>query len=164
MRRRVSEFETAELAQDLANLTHLSEESLNDHFRRLYGVEPPTRMRRPLLICAIAYRLQEKALGGLKPATRRLLASVAADATARRTMHVASERKIRPGTTLVALACGLCTGVLIISRPKCCTEASNPVEATQAGEQLEEILLEKGRVHAEFQRQRTSQARANLAD
>src|ERR1700687_4794542 len=38
------------------------------------------------------------------------------------------------------------------------------VEAAQAGEQLEEILLEKGRVHAEFQRQRASQARANLAD
>src|SRR6202043_2605571 len=38
------------------------------------------------------------------------------------------------------------------------------VEATQAGEQLEQILLEKGRVHAEFQRQRAPQARANLAD
>src|SRR6202171_1719517 len=38
------------------------------------------------------------------------------------------------------------------------------VGATPAGEQLEEILLEKGRVHAEFQRQRAPQARANLAD
>src|ERR1700687_4356474 len=32
------------------------------------------------------------------------------------------------------------------------------VGATQAGEQLEEILLEKGRVHAEFQRQPPPQA------
>src|SRR6202158_6024575 len=32
------------------------------------------------------------------------------------------------------------------------------VGATPAGEQLEEILLEKGRVHAEFQRQRAPQA------
>ena len=31
-------------------------------------------------------------------------------------------------------------------------------------EQLEQILLEKGRVHAEFQRQRAPEARANLAD
>jgi hypothetical protein len=38
------------------------------------------------------------------------------------------------------------------------------VGATQAVEQLEQILLEKGRVHAEFQRQRAPQARANLAD
>ena len=38
------------------------------------------------------------------------------------------------------------------------------VEATQAVEQLEQILLEKGRVHTEFQRQRAPQACANLAD
>src|SRR5208282_621997 len=38
------------------------------------------------------------------------------------------------------------------------------VEAPQAVEQLEQILLEKGRVHAEFQRQRAPQARANFAD
>src|SRR5580700_7594988 len=38
------------------------------------------------------------------------------------------------------------------------------IEATLAGEQLEQILLEKGCVHAEFQRQSAAQARANLAD
>jgi hypothetical protein len=38
------------------------------------------------------------------------------------------------------------------------------VEAPQAVEQLEQILLEKGRVHAEFQGQRAAQARANVAD
>ena len=101
MRRRLSEAQSERLAQDLADLTHLSEDRLNDHFRHLYGVEPPARLRRPLLIRAIAYRLQEKALGGLKPATRRLLASIADDATARRTMHVPRERKIKPGTTLL---------------------------------------------------------------
>ncbi len=40
-------------------------------------------------------------MGGLKPATRRLLASVADDATAGRTRPVARERKIKPGTTLL---------------------------------------------------------------
>src|ERR1700722_20145520 len=38
------------------------------------------------------------------------------------------------------------------------------VGATQAGEQLEQILLEKGRVHAEFRPQPAPQAPANLAD
>ena len=38
------------------------------------------------------------------------------------------------------------------------------IEATQAGEQLEEIVLEKGRVHAKFQGQRVPQAGAHLAD
>jgi hypothetical protein len=89
------------LAQDLTQLPHLSGDRLNDHLRRLYGVAPPARLRRPLLIRAIAYQLQEKALGGLKPATRRLLASVADASTARRTVQVPAERKIKPGTTLL---------------------------------------------------------------
>jgi hypothetical protein len=101
MRQKLSENEAAKLAQGLVTLPQLSEENLNDHFRRLYGSEPPARMRRPLLIRAIAYRLQEKARGGLKPATRRLLASIAGDATARRTVRVATERKLMPGATLV---------------------------------------------------------------
>src|SRR4030088_2823299 len=37
------------------------------------------------------------------------------------------------------------------------------VEATQAGEQLEQILLEKGRVHAESQRRRAPPCPGNLA-
>src|ERR1700687_3883044 len=67
----------------------------------MYRADPPPRMRRALLIQALAYRLQEKPLGGLKPTTRRLLAGIADDATARRTRPVARERKIKPGTTLL---------------------------------------------------------------
>jgi hypothetical protein len=58
-------------------------------------------LRRSLLVRALAYRLQEKALGGLKSTTRRLLASVADDTTARRTVHVVRKCKIKPGTTLL---------------------------------------------------------------
>jgi hypothetical protein len=101
MRRRLSAVETEKLPQDLGSLFQLSEEDLNDDFQRLYGVEPPARMRRSLLIRAIAYRLQEKALGGLKPATRRLLVSVGADAIARPVVDGAREGKVKPGTTLL---------------------------------------------------------------
>jgi hypothetical protein len=101
MRQKLSEAEVARLARDLADLAQLNEEDLNDHFRRLYGVEPPAQIRRSLLIRAIAYRLQEKTLGGLKPATRRLLANLAADATARGTVHLSPKREIKPGTTLL---------------------------------------------------------------
>src|SRR5580692_8188361 len=95
MQRRLSEAQSEKLAQDLAQLPHLSGDRLNDHLLRLYGVAPPARLRRPLLIRAIAYQLREKALGGLKPATRRLLASVADASTARRTVQVPAERKIK---------------------------------------------------------------------
>ena len=66
MRRGLSEAQAERLAQDLADLAYLNEASLNDHFRCLYGVEPPARLRQPLLIQALAYRMQEKAMGGLK--------------------------------------------------------------------------------------------------
>src|ERR1700730_10318748 len=54
------------------------------------------------MVQAIAYRLQEKALGGLEPATLRLLERVADDAAARRRV-AATPAKIRvsAGTVLI---------------------------------------------------------------
>jgi hypothetical protein len=101
MRRRLSEVQAEKLAQDLAQLPHFSGDRLDGEFRQLYGVEPPAWLRRSLLIRAIAYRLQEKVLGGLKPATRRLLSSAAQDAVASRSQKQPSECKIKPGTTLL---------------------------------------------------------------
>ena len=67
----------------------------------LYCTETPTRISRDLLVRAMAYRIQEKALGGLKPATRRLLAKVAADASANRSIDVAPGPDLKPGTVLL---------------------------------------------------------------
>jgi len=50
---------------------------------------------------ALAYRIQEKALGGLKPSTRRLLAKVAADVSARRPIQGAPEPSLKPGSVLL---------------------------------------------------------------
>ena len=75
--------------------------NLKQRWRALYGSEPPPHISRELLIRALAYRIQEKALGGLKPSTRRLLTKVAADASARRPIEVAPEPSIKPGTVLL---------------------------------------------------------------
>jgi hypothetical protein len=102
MQRNLSDTESATLTRNLSDLGRLDVGRLNDRFRSLYGTEPPMRLRRPLLIRAVAYRLQERALGGLKPTTRRLLASAAAaDTTAPRTTPAPCERRIKPGTTLL---------------------------------------------------------------
>ena len=101
MRRKLSEADSEKLANELAGLQRLSDEKLNQQFKITYRADPPSRMRRPLLIQALAYRMQEKAQGGLKPATRRLLTSIADDATVRRARPVARERRIKPGTTLL---------------------------------------------------------------
>ena len=89
------------LAGDLANLSGLDFDALKNRWRALYGSEPPAGIWRSLLVRAIAYKLQEQALGGLKPATRRWLARAADNiATGRASIAHASPR-IKPGTRLL---------------------------------------------------------------
>ena len=57
-------------------------------------------MRRRLLILAVGYRLQERVLGGLKPATRRRLAGVTEDLAAGREI-AEPVRGLKPGTRLL---------------------------------------------------------------
>src|SRR5208283_1762606 len=89
------------LACEIAALRDATSANLKERWRALYGTEAPRRISRDLLIRALAYRIQEKALGGLKPSTRRLLIKVAADASARRPIEVAPEPSIKPGTVLL---------------------------------------------------------------
>jgi Protein of unknown function (DUF2924) len=62
-----------ELAPDIEGLLALDASALRRQWTALFGSEPSPSFGRALLIRAIAYRLQEKAFGGLKPATQRLL-------------------------------------------------------------------------------------------
>jgi hypothetical protein len=66
----------AELAAAIGGLAKLDGATLKAQWRTLYGSAPPRRITRGLLIGAVAYRLQQQALGGLTPATRRLLNAV----------------------------------------------------------------------------------------
>ena len=67
----------------------------------LYRTEAPVRIGQILLLQAVAYRLQEKALGGLKPSTRRLLERTAEDSFHRRTPIGASATRVTPGSVLI---------------------------------------------------------------
>jgi hypothetical protein len=58
---------------EIEGLRTLNREVLNQRWCELFASERPPRVCGELLIKALAYRLQEKALGGLKPTTRRLL-------------------------------------------------------------------------------------------
>jgi hypothetical protein len=53
----------------LDRLRALNPGELREHWQTLFGSDPPPKLRFSLMVQAIAYRLQEKALGGLKPAT-----------------------------------------------------------------------------------------------
>jgi len=100
MKRKVSVIPSA-LAREIAALPEATSSNLKEHWRALYGTAVPRRISRDLLIRALAYRIQEKALGGLKPSTRRLLTKIAADASARRPIEVAPEPSLKPGTVLL---------------------------------------------------------------
>jgi len=100
MRHKVCSSSSA-LAHEIAALRRATAADLKERWRVLYSTEPPRRISRDLLMRALAYRIQEKALGGLKPSTRRLLAKVEADASARRSLQVVPEPTLKPGTVLL---------------------------------------------------------------
>lgn len=65
------------LAADLAALSQRTYPELQAEWRRLYRSPPPKKISRDLLELGIAWKLQEKALGGLTPAARRQLDAIA---------------------------------------------------------------------------------------
>jgi len=100
MKRKASITRSA-LVREIERLKEATPSDLKERWRTLYGGEPPGRISRDLLVRALAYRIQEQALGGLKPSTRRLLAKVAADASARRPILLAPGPDLKPGTVLL---------------------------------------------------------------
>ena len=67
------------LADDLARLPSLDRVALAAAWQTVYGAEPPRNISQPLMMRALAYRMQENALGGLKPSTQRYLMKIAED-------------------------------------------------------------------------------------
>jgi len=74
---------------------------LRQRWKALYGTEPPPRASRDFVTRALAYRIQERALGGLSVSTRRLLERVAEDVSERRRVRVAPTRKLHTGAILL---------------------------------------------------------------
>ena len=88
------------LASDLAALPDLSHNELKERWSDLFGSACPPGMSRNILVRAIAYRIQERALGGLKFSARRRFDRAAADLAAGRIPSPLSP-KVKPGTRLL---------------------------------------------------------------
>jgi hypothetical protein len=89
------------LEQDLKDLRTRSDDELKERWRNLYRTEPPNKIHRSLLIPAIAYRMQENALGALKPSFRRHLIHVARNTADGRQAPGCPSLSPKPGTVLV---------------------------------------------------------------
>ena len=97
----VSDVKSEKLAQELKDLETRGDDELKDRWRSLYGTKPPQKIHRSLLIAAVAHRMQENALGGLKSSVRRHLMQAANNpSTPRISPHLPSLRP-RAGTVLV---------------------------------------------------------------
>jgi DUF2924 family protein len=104
------------ISAKLAALSSLAVKELKQQWRSLYGSEPPRRISRELLIRAVAYRIQEQALGGLKPSTRRLLARLACDAHNGRPLKLSPCAPASAGTVLMREWQGITHEVRVLDR------------------------------------------------
>ena len=99
--RKVSDKEIEKLSREIVSLESLDLNQLRVRWKLLYEIEAPPHLSRDWLRRAVAYRIQENVLGGLKPATRRLLERIAEDARVRKPTKVVPMRKVGPNTILI---------------------------------------------------------------
>ena len=100
MKRRATSDPVA-LAAEIAGLSHLCIDELRKRWKGRFGKAPSLEIGRSFLIRAMAYRLQERAYGGLKPSTRRLLAEVTEGTARGSSPKTPQVRKAQSGTILV---------------------------------------------------------------
>ena len=91
----------ADLATRLAALPGLSHGDLRAEWRRLYRSEPPKKIGRDLLELGIAWRLQEKALGGMSAALKRRIADLAKTMETKGDLARARAVTLKPGARLM---------------------------------------------------------------
>lgn len=87
--------------ESLDRLPDLDLATLRQEWTRLYGTAPSRYISRDLLMRAVAYRLQENAYGGLKPAVVRQLRKVMEVLRAGRTPDTAVRPQMQPGVRLM---------------------------------------------------------------
>jgi hypothetical protein len=89
------------LASEIASLSKLGIDELRERWKAMFGKAPSQEIGRSFLTRAIAYRLQERAYGGLKPSTRRLLLRFSEETAAGSSPKKPQIRKAQSGTILI---------------------------------------------------------------
>ena len=103
------------LANEIGSLEGLPTHELRIVWRRLYRSEPPRCLPRDLLIRALAYRMQERAHGGLTPATKRKLRSLVAEIETKGTPAFDPGIVLKPGARLVREWAGQTHTVIVLA-------------------------------------------------
>ena len=85
----------------LARLPELDLSELRQQWRSLYKADASLHLSRALLVRAVAYRMQEVALGGLRPAQQRRLRQYAQEFKETGETRLRARPELKPGTRLV---------------------------------------------------------------
>src|ERR1700682_4397838 len=95
------EFPT-DVAQQLKLLPKMTGPELRALWQATFGRPQPKWVQKDFLVRALAYHLQERDFGGLKPATRRQLLRYAEEVEFKGdTIASLDKRRIKPGTRIV---------------------------------------------------------------
>jgi Protein of unknown function (DUF2924) len=90
-----------DLDNQLSQIPAMKTGDLRELWAKLFGEFPHPKLRRELLIPILAYRLQEKALGGLKPSVLRRLQAITAELGGGKRNTASRCLGPRPGTRMV---------------------------------------------------------------
>ena len=85
----------------LLRLPKLGLGELRQQWRALYKADASPHLSRELLLRAVAYRMQEVALGGLRPERQRQLRQFAEQLKESREGRIRARPELKPGTRLV---------------------------------------------------------------
>jgi Protein of unknown function (DUF2924) len=85
----------------LARLPNLDLGELRQQWRALYKAEASPHLSRELLVRAVAYRMQEVALGGLRPGRRHQLLRIAQQFKQTGAANAPPRPELKPGTRLM---------------------------------------------------------------
>lgn len=91
----------ADLTVKLAALHDMASDELRAEWRQIYRSHPPKRISRDLLALAIAWKLQERVHGGLTPAQKRKLATLAKELRENGDLSGGPAIRIKPGSKLI---------------------------------------------------------------
>jgi hypothetical protein len=102
------------VAAQIEALPSLSLAELRAEWRRRFRSPPPNRLSRDLLMRGIAYKIQERAHGGLSRATLRKLQALAEQLAASDGRWLEPYPSLKPGTRLVRSWGGETHSVLVL--------------------------------------------------
>jgi hypothetical protein len=98
----------------LSRLPTLDIGELRQQWRGLYKTQAPVNLGRELLLRAVAYRMQEVALGGLRPARQRQLRQMAQQFNRIGAANTPPRPELKPGTRLMREWQGRTYDVLVL--------------------------------------------------